>query len=166
MAMATTVLMLAAPVALLLIWLNFSALEAYVRVQMGVPDLSSITPESKALAAIVTFGRLAIGMAGLFHLRRMFGEGAAGRPVSALSIRSLRRFSWAALAYAVAAPIERTLVILIFTAGNQQGERMFAFGMGTADAYAIFVGLLFVAVGQMFHEKATDNEEGDEEGDV
>jgi hypothetical protein len=154
-----TALMLAAPVALLFVWLNSGAFEAYVRGQMGVPGISSITPESKMLAAIVTFLRLAIGMTGLFHLRRMFGEGSAGRPFSALSILSLRRFSWAALAYAVAAPVERTLVILIFTAGNQQGEHMFAFGVGTADAYAILIGLLLVAVAQMFREGQTDDEE-------
>ena len=133
-------LMLGGPLALLLIWLNF-----------GVPGIASITLESKALAAIVTFLRLGLGVLGLYHLRRMFLEGAAGRPLSAASVSAFRRFSWAALAYAVAAPLERTLVILIFTMGNPQGQRMFAFGVDTSDAYVILLGLLVVAAAEVFH---------------
>jgi len=144
-------LMLGGPLALLLIWLNFGALEAYVTAQFGVPGIASITLESKALAAIVTFLRLGLGVLGLYHLRRMFLEGAAGRPLSAASVSAFRRFSWAALAYAVAAPLERTLVILIFTMGNPQGQRMFAFGVDTSDAYVILLGLLVVAAAEVFH---------------
>lgn|GEM_PF-4974764 len=138
------------PAAMLLAWLNFDYVEPYMRMQMGIPASTTITLEAKFLAAIVTFLRLSIGLLGLVFLRRMFLEGAQGRYFSEMSVSSFRHFSWAALAYVVAAPIERTLVILVFTLGNPEGERMFSVSVGTPDLHALFLGLLLVAVAHMF----------------
>jgi len=152
MAGFSLLLMLASPVALLLIWLNFGYFEPFIRSQMGLPATTTITPDSKFLAAIVTFLRLGIGVLGLFFLRRTFLEGAAGRSFSAISVNSFSHFAWAALAYVIAAPIERTLTILVLTMGNREGERMVSISVGTPDIYAVFVGLLFVAVAHMFRQ--------------
>lgn len=149
---ACGVLLIASPIGLMVIWLNFDFFEPYMRPQLGIASNVTITVPSIFLAAIISFMRLSIGLYGLLLLRDTFAEGAAGRHFSSEAVGSFRKFAWVAIAYVVAGPFERTLIILAFTLGNPPGERILSIGLGGVDLLAFFVGLLFVAVAHMFKE--------------
>ena len=162
MANLCAVVIVAAPLGLLLIWLNFSFLGPYMKQELGLPPDMSVPVEAQLLSALINLTRLAIGLYGLLHLRRTFLEGAQGRYFSAGAVSSFRTFAWASLIYGIAAPIERTLVILAMTLGNPPGERMLSIGISTDHLLALFVGLLFVAVAHMFREGQRLAEENEE----
>lgn len=162
MATLCAVVIVVAPLGLLLIWLNFPFLGPYMKQELGLPQDMPVPLESQLLAGLINFTRLGIGLYGLIHLRRTFLEGAQGRCFSADAVSSFRTFAWAAVAYGIAAPIERTLVILAMTLGNPPGERMLSIGISSDHLLALFVGLLFVAVAHMFREGQRLAEENEE----
>lgn len=162
MAVLCAVLLVVAPLGLLLIWLNFDFFEPFMKQEFGLPASMPIPIESKFLAALINLMRLSIGLYGLLCLRRTFLEGAAGRCFSELAVVSFRKFAWAAVVYVVAAPFEKTLVILAFTLGNPPGERLLRFSFSTDNLLALFVGLLFVAVAHIFREGQRLAEENEE----
>ena len=162
MANLCAAVIIVAPLGLLLIWLNFPFLGPYMKQELGLPADMSVPLESQLLAGLINLTRLGIGLYGVIHLRRTFLEGAQGRYFSSQAVGSFRTFAWASLVYGIAAPIERTLVILAMTLGNPPGERMLSIGISTDHLLALFVGLLFVAVAHMFREGQRLAEENEE----
>jgi hypothetical protein len=96
-----------------------------------------------AAASLVPFG---IGLYALWQLWRLFGHYGRGAALTEAAQQPLKRFAWAVLAGALAAPVFRTVLGLILTWSNPPGQRMLSIGLSSNDFLLALLGAVLLAI--------------------
>lgn len=102
---------------------------------------------------------IALALATLWQLWRLFGEYGQGRALGRCALGHLRRFAWLWLALVVAQPVLRSVWSVLLTLGNPPGQRMLAIQLQGADYMQLLVGAVLLAVAHVMHEAVLAAEE-------
>lgn len=114
----------------------------------------ALTPGRVAAAALVTAVPVGVLLFGLWQVRALFVEFAAGRVFTLTSARRLRNFAGCMLAQAVLGPVTSTALLLAFTFDNPPGRRQLAIALSTNDYLALVIGGVLLAVAWAMVEAA------------
>lgn len=101
------------------------------------------------LVALLPFGLFAYAM---LEVARLFGAFADGDVFEERNAGRLRRIGLAALAAALVGPLTRAATSVVLTLDNPPGQKALALNFGTADLFALIVGLALVAFARVFGE--------------
>lgn len=85
--------------------------------------------------------------AALFSVRKLFLRYARGEILHAATAVCLRRCGVALVAFGIATPIVRTLMTVLVTIGNREGEQMFAIAFSSNEFIISLVGVLLMIIG-------------------
>jgi hypothetical protein len=109
----------------------------------------ALTPAASAVVAALTSLQLAILLAALYCLWRMFNALASDEPLSARSAVWMRRAGGGFLFSAVSGLVIRTGVIAALTLGNPPGQRMIAISLGSSELLAVLMAGVLLMVGHI-----------------
>jgi hypothetical protein len=96
---------------------------------------------------------------GLWHVRALFAEFAAGRVFTAAAARHLQLFGASVLAQAPLGPLITVALTVALTLGNPPGQRMLAVAFSLHDYFALIVGGVLFAAATVMREAARIAEE-------
>lgn len=102
---------------------------------------------------------LALVVAVLWQLWRLFGCYRQGQVFSATALHHLQRFGWGMVLLAVAEPLSRTAASVVLTLDNPPGQRMLVVTLGSHDYTLGLLALVFVAIARVMAEAARAAEE-------
>lgn len=100
----------------------------------------------------VTVLYLAIGLAGLYFLRRPFANFARGELFNLANSRDLHRFSILLLVQALAKPVHFALSSLLLSANHGAGNKMLSISFGSGEVRMIAVALVFWVMSNLLIE--------------
>ena len=115
------------------------------RLRQAGRDLA-LTPESMAAAVAITAIPVGVLLFGLWQVRALFADFAAGRVFTLTSARRLRNFAASVLAQAILGPLSSTALLLAFTFNNPPGQRQLGIALSTNDYLALIIGGVLLAV--------------------
>ncbi|NRF67622.1 DUF2975 domain-containing protein [Aquincola sp. S2] len=128
-------------------WLTPDWVRAAAPVMSGIGDHPMVIDERALLiGATVSLPSVLLGLYGLWHLWRLFGEYKAGRVFGLDAQRHLRGFAAVMLASALLAPLLRAAVGVALTLGNPPGQRMLVLTLSWNDYIAILCGAVLLAI--------------------
>jgi hypothetical protein len=105
-------------------------------------------------AAAVTAVPVGVMMYGLWQVRALFHEFAAGRVFTMAAARRLQVFAAAVLAQAVLGPLSSTGLIVALSMSNPPGSRMLGIALSINDYIALIVGGVLLAIAWVMREAA------------
>jgi DUF2975 family protein len=106
----------------------------------------ALTPGRIAAGAAITAVPVGVLLFGLWQVRALFADFAAGRVFTLASARRLRDFAASVLAQAILGPISSTALLLAFTFDNPPGRRQLGIALSTNDYLALIIGGVLLAV--------------------
>jgi len=118
-----------------------------------------LTPVTQAIAAAIAAVPIAIMVWGLWHVRALFAEFAAGRVFTPAAARHLQMFGASVLAQAPLGPLTALAFSVGMTMVNPPGERMLAIAFSINDYFALIVGGVLFAAATVMREAARIAEE-------
>jgi len=110
----------------------------------------------------VTALPVALALAALWQLWCLFGHYGQGDVFGAPALARLRRFSWLAVAVAVAQPVSNVLMSVAISLDNPQGERMLQVVLSTNDYALLLLSLVLVALARVVSEASRLAEENEQ----
>lgn len=137
------------------IWLKADWVKAIVAPRIGL-DASAVTLGGAAQLGglALTAVPLLILAYGLFQVRLVFLDFAAGNVISRTIARRLELFGGAVALQAALNPFIGAALSVVVTLGNPPGRRMLAISLSSHDVVSFLVGLLLIAIGWVMHEAA------------
>ena len=118
-----------------------------------------LNPATQAIAGAIAAIPIAVMLWGLWHVRRLFAEFAAGRVFTAAAARHLQIFGATVLAQAPLGPLTALALTVGMTLANPPGERMLAIAFSINDYFALIVGGVLFAAASVMREAARIAEE-------
>jgi hypothetical protein len=118
-----------------------------------------IDPSGRAITAAIIAVPVGAMAWGLWHVRALFAEFAAGRVFSASAARHLQMFGASVLVQAPLGPLISVALTVALTLGNPPGERMLAIAFSINDYFALIVGGVLFAAASVMREAARIAEE-------
>lgn len=106
----------------------------------------ALTPGRLAAGAVISAIPVGVMLFGLWQVRALFADFAAGRVFTLNSARRLRDFAACVLAQAILGPISSTALLLAFTLSNPPGSRQLGISLSVNDYLALIVGGVLLAV--------------------
>lgn len=106
-----------------------------------------------AVAAIMVVP-IGVMVWGLWHVRALFRDFAAGRAFTAGAARRLQLFGVAVLAQAPLGPLTATALAMALSLANPPGQRLLVLTLSINDYLALIVGGVLVAVAAVMREAA------------
>jgi len=113
-----------------------------------------LTPSGQFAAGAIVAVPVAVMVWGLWHVRALFREFAAGRVFSERAARHLQIFGATVLAQAPLGPLLALALTVTLTLGQPPGQRMAAVAFSTNDYFALIVGGVLFAVAYAMREAA------------
>jgi len=118
-----------------------------------------LTPGTQVIAGAIAAVPIAVMLWGLWHVRSLFAEFAAGRVFTESAARHLQMFGASVLAQAPLGPLISVALTVALTLGNPPGERMLAITFSIHDYFALIVGGVLFAAASVMREAARIAEE-------
>ena len=132
---------------------NIDEFAEFTQKSIGLPIAWSTVVSWQWFALwITTFLYMAIGMAGLYFLRRPFAHFARGELFNLANSRNLQRFSILILVQAIAKPIHFALSSVILSANHGAGNKMLSISVGSNEVRMIAVAIVFWVVSNLLIE--------------
>jgi len=91
----------------------------------------------------LTFGYLAVGLTGLYNLRKAFVNFAKGELFNTTNSRYLRLFSLFLLLQAILKPIHLAAVSVLLSWYHPPGQKMFTLVLGSAELKMLALAIIF-----------------------
>ncbi len=126
----------------------------------GVREVT-IDDRAQQLGAAASLLPIALGLYTLWQLWELFACYARGAVFSQEALVRLRRFAWALLAAAFAAPLVRGLLSMVLTMGNPPGRRMLVLGFSWDDYLAVLLATVLLAIATVMREAVRIAEENE-----
>ena len=114
----------------------------------------SLTPGSRLLAGAIVAVPVGVMVLGLWHVRALFREFAAGRVLTESAARHLQIFGATVLAQAPLGPLTSIALTVGLTIANPPGQRMLAVSFSIHDYFALIVGGVLFAAASVMREAA------------
>ena len=109
-----------------------------------------VTPGTRLIAGAIVAIPVGVMVFGLWHVRTLFREFAAGRVFTESAARHLQIFGATVLAQAPLGPLTSAALTVGLTIANPPGQRMLAVSFSIHDYFALIVGgVLFAAASAM-----------------
>jgi hypothetical protein len=118
-----------------------------------------IDATGRAITAAVLALPVGLMAWGLWHVRALFAQFAAGHVFTASAARHLQLFGASVLAQAPLGPLISVALTVALTLGNPPGERMLAVAFSIHDYFALIVGGVLFAAASVMREAARIAEE-------
>lgn len=115
-------------------------------VQLAGVSQTTIDARAQLFGGLASLLPVAIGLATLWQLWRLFGEYAQGAVFGRPALAHLRRFAWALLAAAIVTPLYRGLVSMVLTMGNPPGQRLLVLSLSWNDYMAVLLAAVLLAI--------------------
>ncbi len=146
----STVLLIFVPVAALYYLFNLPAFAALTQKSIGLP-INWPTVEHWQWYAVwgVTFAYLALGLAGLYFLRRPFANFARGELFNMSNSRDLRRFAILLFLQALTKPVHFAITSVLLSANHGPGNKMLSLSIGSGEIRTVAIGLVFWVVSNL-----------------
>ncbi|MEQ1672437.1 MAG: DUF2975 domain-containing protein [Hyphomicrobium sp.] len=144
-----------AEIALAWVWLFPDYVTAYVVPHLGLGGASvSMDGVTRALGFAVSMLPLSVLIYALHQAYELFDGYRLGRILNAGAPVRLRRIGFAMLALALLRPLANTLLGLVLTASNPEGQRILAIQLSIDDYMIAIFGGLILAIGHAMAEAA------------
>jgi hypothetical protein len=114
----------------------------------------SLTPGSRLVAGAIVAVPVGVMVFGLWHVRALFREFAAGHVFTESAARHLQIFGATVLAQAPLGPLTSIALSIGLTIANPPGQRMLAVSFSIHDYYALIVGGVLFAAASVMREAA------------
>jgi hypothetical protein len=114
----------------------------------------SLTPGSRLLAGAIVAVPVGVMVFGLWHVRALFREFAAGHVFTESAARHLQIFGATVLAQAPLGPLTSIALTVGLTIANPPGQRMLAVSFSIHDYFALIVGGVLFAAASVMREAA------------
>lgn len=152
-AWACTTLMITIPLGALYFLLNIHAFAELTQKSIGLP-IQWRTVEDWQWFALwsVTLVYLAIGVAGLYFLRRPFANFARGELFNLSNSSDLKRFSVVLIVQALMKPVHFVIASLLLSANHGAGGKMLSITVGSNEGRMIALALIFWVVSNLLIE--------------
>jgi len=118
-----------------------------------------VSPSARLAVAIVIAIPVGVMLYGLFAVRALFNEFAAGQLFTDRSARCLQIFAATILAQAPLGPLTTVALTSALTFGSPPGQRMVAVAFSLNDLFALIIGGVLYAVASVLREAARLAEE-------
>jgi len=118
-----------------------------------------IDAQGRAITAAIVAVPVGVMAWGLWHVRELFAEFAAGRVFTASAARHLQMFGASVLAQAPLGPLISVALTVALTLNQPPGQRMLAVAFSIHDYFALIVGGVLFAAASVMREAARIAEE-------
>ncbi len=146
-------LMIMVPAAALYLLIDIGSFEMLVRQNFGLPiQWHSVTITQWYSLWIVTALYLAIGLSGVYFLRRAFTNFASGELFNLANSRNLRRFAMLLVAQAIARPVYDAASSVLLSLHHVVGEKILSVSFGSNELGAIALALVFWVMSNLLVE--------------
>ncbi len=145
------------PLLSFVIWLRIDWFADFFRNQY---DVASFDIRTQAYGLVFSMIPLSIWMYGLYNLRHLFTNYAAGRVFVPDNAKYIKRFAWMSIFGGGLAPVFGGVYSLILSMNHAAGERFLAIGLGTTEIHTILLGLVFVVIAHVMeaaHKLSEEN---------
>ncbi|MEO1245951.1 MAG: DUF2975 domain-containing protein [Pseudomonadota bacterium] len=148
-----TALLIAIPLAALYFLLSIHAFAALAANNLGLAiEWDTVVSWQWYALWGVTFVYMAIGLAGLYFLRRPFANFARGELFNLANSRDLHRFSILLFLQALAKPVHFALSSVLLSANHGAGNKMLSISFGSSEVRMIALALVFWVVSNLLIE--------------
>ena len=113
-----------------------------------------LTPSGRLGAAGISAVPVGVMVWGLWRVRALFRDFAAGRVFTESAARHLQMFGVAVLVQAPLGPLSATALALALSLANPPGQRLLVITFSINDYFALVVGGVLVAVATVMREAA------------
>jgi len=128
--------------------------------EAGLPQASlHLSDAALSHAGLVALLPSALGLFALWQLWQLFGAFADGDALTTRAQDHLRRFAWTLIAMALAHPLYRAALSVVFTLENPPGQRMLSIGLGSDDYVRLLLGAVLLAIAVVMGEAVRATEE-------
>jgi hypothetical protein len=152
-AWSCTALLVLVPIGAVYYLFDLAAFAGLARVSIALPILWQTVTEAQMYALwVLTALYVALGLAGLYFLRRAFLNFAGGELFNAANSRDLRRFSVLLLLHALATPAHFALSSVLLSLNHPAGQKMLSISIGSNELKAVGVALVFWVMSNLLVE--------------
>lgn len=152
-AWACLLLLVAMPAAAMFYLIELERFAALVRGSIGLPiQWHTISNGQWYSMWTLSVAYLAIGLAGIYFLRRAFTNFSRGELFNLANSRDLRRFALLLLAQTLATPVHRALSSLVLSINHPPGQKMISVTFGSNELKAIGVAFILWVLSDLLVE--------------
>lgn len=132
-----------APVVALFFLVDIEAFAAMAKHTLNMPiQWQSVTTGQWYALWLLTLLYLAVGLSGLYFLRRAFVNFARGQLFNQANSRDLRLFSIFLFAQALAKPLHFALSSMLLSLNHPPGQKMLSIALGSQEIKVIFLAMI------------------------
>ena len=128
-------------------------IEAFARLARNEVHMAirweTVTPAQWYGLWVLTTVNVAIGLAGLFYLRRAFLNFARGEFFDLSNSKDLRLFSVFLFIQAVAAPLHHSLASVLLSWNHAPGQKMLSISFGSSELQVILLAMILWVISDM-----------------
>lgn len=148
-----TALLIVTPLAALYFAVDLQAFAALTRTNIGLAiEWDTVVDWQWYALWGITLLYIAIGMAGLYFLRRPFANFARGELFNLTNSRDLHRFSILLLVQALVKPLHFALSSVVLSANHGAGNEMLSVSFGSGELRMIAIALVFWVMSNLLVE--------------
>jgi len=111
-----------------------------------------LTPTDQLIAGLIIAVPVGVMIWGLWHVRALFRDFAAGQVFTGSAAHHLQRFGVSVLAQGPLGPLTATALALALSLGNPPGQRYLVLTLSINDYFALIIGGVLVAVAAVMRE--------------
>lgn len=155
--------LIALPLALVWLWVDFGRFAPLLAQRAGVPIvMDNVTSLQRWLGFTVSAVPMALTLYGVWHLRQLFRHFRDGELFSDATTRHLFAFAVMLFLSALASPVASALTSVVLTMGNPPGQRALSLQLGSGQLAMLFLGGVFTVIAWIMregHKLAIENRE-------
>lgn len=141
-------------------WLNVNSLPEFFPVNLPVSIDRELSIGTRLLALLVSGLPLALKMVGILTLIRLFRLYERGVIFSEDNVACFRRLGKLLILWFFCVPVYQLMLSFCLTFQNPPGERVIAFGLGSADATVLIAGMMVLVISWVMDEgRALEDEQ-------
>jgi hypothetical protein len=142
-ALGCMAMLITIPVIALYFLVNIELFVAMTRSNLGLPiQWHTVSKMQWYSLWLLTFFYAAIGLAGLYFLRRVFSNFAKGQLFNHDNSRDLRLFSILLFAQALAKPLHFSVSSMLLSMNHSAGQKMLSVSFGSDEAKVIALAMI------------------------
>jgi hypothetical protein len=136
-------ILIAAPVAALYLMINIALFAALAKSHWGLAiHWQTVTSAQWYGLWLLTFCYIAIGLAGVYFLRRAFSSFAKGELFNPRNSRDLRLFAVFLFIQALAKPLHIALASVLLSLNHPAGQKMLSISLGSGECKVIAIAII------------------------
>jgi len=152
-------LILFLPLITLIYWLFYNTLPLSFKTLIPVPIEGELSPLERGLGFIASLIPLAIEIAAILTLKKLFHLYEKGEIFTAHNVRCFRKLGKILILWFIASPIYTAIISVALTFQNPPGERLLAVSLDSADMTALIVGIMLMVISWVMDEARLLEEE-------